>query len=294
MFQPNLQELLEKARAAKATGEVLVMLRAAEEGWRADPTNAEIGGLVAEGLSRLGRTAEVAQVAESVLLLDPDAATALEVKKSIESIKASDFRPLRWDSSLPSATILQIEQAAHRTTYRGHAMIKNPFDLALMPMLLRNLRPQTIIEIGSFNGASALWMADTLRLEGTSFHIHSVDIVKVTTIEDPQITYHQGSGRELASLFTPERLAKLPHPLLVIDDADHQRQTTSAILEFFHPHMHSGDYFVIEDGLTAEGTRQALEAFFDDHFADYMVDPEYCDFYGYNATWCVNGFLKRL
>ena len=37
-----------------------------------------------------------------------------------------------------------IEAGSHRYTYRGHPMIKNPFDMALYPLLLWNVKPATI------------------------------------------------------------------------------------------------------------------------------------------------------
>ncbi|MFY9233837.1 MAG: CmcI family methyltransferase [Fimbriimonadaceae bacterium] len=157
-----------------------------------------------------------------------------------------------------------------------------------------NLRPASIFEIGSYNGASALWMADTLRTFGIQSHVTSLDIVKVTAIQDPDITFLAGSGREPEIAFPPELLASSPRPWLVIEDADHTLETSKAVLEYFHVHMASGDYFVIEDGATAEGPRLALAAFLSAHKGEYVVDASYCDFFGYNATWCINGFLRRL
>ena len=38
--------------------------------------------------------------------------------------------------------------------------------VSLYPMLLFELKPKTIIEIGAFNGGSAIWLADNLELFG--------------------------------------------------------------------------------------------------------------------------------
>ena len=147
--------------------------------------------------------------------------------------------------------------------------------------------------IGSFNGASALWMLDQLKTFGVDTHIWSLDVVKVTAIEDAGITFLEGSGREPEKSFPKTMLEQCPHPWLVVEDADHTEATTRAVLNYFHPFMQAGDYFVVEDGLTSGGTRRGLGEFIPKHAVEYLVDPEYCDFFGYNATWCVNGFLKR-
>jgi cephalosporin hydroxylase len=110
---------------------------------------------------------------------------------------------------------------------------------------------------------------------------------------DPNVTFIRGNGRNLSPVITDGFLSQLPRPLLVVEDADHSYETTSAVLKFFHPHLRRGEYIVVEDGITSPGVRQALIEFFQLHGNDYAVDPEYCDYFGYNATWCMNGFLRR-
>jgi hypothetical protein len=39
---------------------------------------------------------------------------------------------------------------------------------------------------------------------------------------------------------------------------------------------------------------RALSEFLGTHPQEYLVDRKYCDFFGTNVTWCVNGFLKRV
>ncbi len=45
-------------------------------------------------------------------------------------------------------------------TWKGILFVKGPTEIALYSMLLYELRPKTIIEIGAFNGGSAIWLAD--------------------------------------------------------------------------------------------------------------------------------------
>jgi cephalosporin hydroxylase len=137
-------------------------------------------------------------------------------------------------------------------------------------------------------------MSDVLETYGVRTHIHSLDIVKVSTIEHSRITFHEGSGRALGDVFPADMIESCLRPFLIIDDADHAYETSKAVLEHFHPHMRPGEYLIVEDGLSAPGPRQALTEFLPAHADEWKVDSDYCDFFGYNATWCLNGFLRRI
>ncbi|MEA5420524.1 CmcI family methyltransferase [Spirulina sp. CCNP1310] len=218
-----------------------------------------------------------------------------------------EFRPLPtrqrpWYTALPSTILHSIQTASHNYAYRDIPMIKNPFDFALYPRLLWQIKPRTIIEIGSKDGGSAVWFGDLLDNFGIDGHIYSVDIVKVTQYQHPRVTFLEGNGRQLAASFSPEFFANLPRPLLVIEDADHVYETSYAVLNFFDQYLEPEEYIVIEDGIISDlvadpsynsGPHRALKQFLkeNDH---YEIDHHFCDFFGYNLTWCSNGFLKKV
>jgi len=208
-----------------------------------------------------------------------------------------------WNTRLPRETLLSIQDACFSYTYKGIEMIKNPFDFALYPLLLWNLLPRTIIEIGSNRGGSALWLGDMLSTFSIEGHVFSVDVLKVTSVHHPRITFMQGNGQALQEIFTPDFLQSLPRPLLVIEDADHSYETTKHVLEFFHPYLKEDEYIIIEDGIISDlmqdssfnsGPHQALKEFLSRYADHYEIDSHYCDFFGYNITWCTNGFLKKI
>ena len=66
-------------------------------------------------------------------------------------------------SDLPYELLMKIQQGTMAYRHRGVPLLKNPFDLALYPLLLERARPRTLIEIGSYSGGSALWFADSCR-----------------------------------------------------------------------------------------------------------------------------------
>jgi len=79
-------------------------------------------------------------------------------------------------SSIPKKLLFSIQEATFRYHFDGVQCVKNPFDLALYTMLLSGLRPKTIIEIGSANGGSGLWLAAQSRGLGLGAKIYSFDI----------------------------------------------------------------------------------------------------------------------
>ena len=48
-------------------------------------------------------------------------------------------------------------------TWRNSLLGKSVYDFALIPMIIWENRPETILEIGSGEGASAIWMADLCK-----------------------------------------------------------------------------------------------------------------------------------
>jgi cephalosporin hydroxylase len=211
--------------------------------------------------------------------------------------------PPKAGSAIPYDLLMAIQQGTMAYRYKGRPLLKNPFDLALYPLLLADARPRTLIEIGSFQGGSALWFADQAAGLGWDLEVHSVDVAPPSGIERPHVHFHPGDGRRLGDVFDRPALAALPRPWLVIDDADHQYETTLAVLRFFDPLMAPGEYIVIEDGILTDmrvadayggGPARAIHDFLADARGRFEIDRSYCDYFGHNVTWNVDGYLRRL
>jgi cephalosporin hydroxylase len=173
--------------------------------------------------------------------------------------------------------------------WRGVPMKKDPFDLALYPLLLWELRPATIIELGAYRGGSALWMADLLELFRIEGRVYSYDIdVDRICARHERVTFARADSNDLGS-FDIERLRSLPHPWLVLEDT---HCNIYELLKFFDGFLATGDYVVVEDTIDARFHRQ-LRRFALEAGDRYMVDTRYADMFGYNVTWNVNGFLRR-
>ena len=270
------------------------------------PGRAYLHGLTLDGV---GRHEEALEAYRAELAINPSHAEArarCDQLTAALTIPATTHPPTdqrSWHTSLPRPTLLRLQQSLHNYQYRGVPLLKNPFDLALYPTLLWKLKPLSIIEIGSKSGGSALWMGDLQSSFGIHGHVYSLDIVKVETVSHPRVTFLEADGRALGETLRPEFLQRLPRPWLVIEDADHAYETSSAVLKFFDPWLQPQEYIVIEDGIISDlseiadcnsGPHRALKEFLAQHRGEYDIDADYCDFFGYNLTWCTNGFLRKI
>lgn len=158
-------------------------------------------------------------------------------------------------------------------------------------------------------------MADAVNTLDIACRVYSFDI-DLTLIDDV-VKKHQPENLKffycdcnaLEKTFTPDFMAKICHPMVLIDDV---HVNTPGILNYFHQFLKSGDYVIVEDTnpkipnsmiyydddskYHLLGTRKLddIKNFLKKNDSDYAVDSFYCDFYGYNCTWNWNGWIRRM
>jgi len=152
--------------------------------------------------------------------------------------------------------------------------------------MFEEIRPRTVIEIGTASGGSAVWYADLQRMLGLEPSVKAIDI-DPPALEYEGIAVLQGDSNEIARVLPPEVTKSWPHPWLVIEDA---HANIGGVLEHFHTIGARGDYFTIED-IDAE---QELGRFLLKHPGIYKVDARYTDYFGHNATSCADQVLRRM
>lgn len=205
---------------------------------------------------------------------------------ALRQASAAHYFP-RLGTEFDDGVFLMAQGAPALMHWRGVPLLKTVFDYALYPLLLADLRPRTVFEIGSGFGASTLWLADHLALLGIEAHVHSVDI-KPPVQAHPGVTFHRGDCAAPKDLFTPDLLASAPRPWLVIEDAHHN---VEAVLNHFHQFLTPGDYLFVED---SEVKRRELHGFTTAHPGAYKVDTRYTDYFGRNATCAADSIFVRI
>lgn len=173
-------------------------------------------------------------------------------------------------------------------SWRGVPLRKDPWDMSLYPMIIWELKPRTIIELGTASGASALWMADIISAFHLDTRIISADIdTTQRKAQDSRVEFVQFDMFKIDHEPFPVDLSDLPHPWMVIEDS---HANIAPLLEHFDRYTTRGDYLIVEDTLNPKLHAQ-LEKFMEKHGNRYRVDTHYVDNFGYNNTWNWNGFL---
>lgn len=144
--------------------------------------------------------------------------------------------------------------------YAGVPLLKFPEDLRVYEHLLWDVKPDTVIELGTHHGGGALWFRDRL-LTLQSYGL--VSDVRVVSIDIDQ-TAARDALRRADPLYAEaihlvegnvcdEQLVEAVRPLVggrcfIVEDSAHTYDTTKAALEQFSRFVPPGGYFVVEDG----------------------------------------------
>ncbi len=184
--------------------------------------------------------------------------------------------------------------------YKGIQAIRCPFDYVMYQMIISEVKPDLIIEIGTNQGGSAVYFSDLMDALKIDGEIHSIDINNDAK-ENVQ-------GYSKIHLFTDGwenydlELTKKFKTILVIEDAAHTYECTLGAINKFASVVTPGSYLIVEDGIVSDinmskdlngGPLRSLREFLPQH-PEFEVDRRWCDMFGKNATFNVNGYLKKL
>jgi len=205
----------------------------------------------------------------------------------------------RHESVFSTDTWLAVQKGKLHIKFSGIPCLKDPFCFPLYSMLIEELKPKTILENGTLQGGSALWLANLCKVLKVKTHVYSLDFapeLRNIKSDHPDVTYLVGDLNYPSTAWPESLLSSFHHPILFIEDAHTNLINVVKHLEkFFIP----GDYVIIEDTLKVDEIHQGedpwekykdLPKLFDND--KYMVDSKYCDFFGYNSTYNWNSFFR--
>jgi cephalosporin hydroxylase len=208
------------------------------------------------------------------------------------------FKKIKIAKEEVKISVQSIYEGHHQVTYKGIKAIRCPFDYVIYQMILNEVKPDLVIEVGTNIGGGALYIADLLDANGKGI-LHTIDILDMVNSkvkEHNRIKFFT-KGWEDYDL----ELTKGFETILIIEDASHLFKDSIGILNKFHEIISVGSYFIIEDGIINElgleknyqgGPLKAIREFLPNH-PEYIVDRKWCDMFGQNATFNVNGYLKK-
>lgn len=133
----------------------------------------------------------------------------------------------------------------HRRTWMGVHIIKYPTDLFIYQMIIHDLKPDVIIETGSYKGGGALFFASMCELVGHG-HVLSIDRRDLMQAKHPRLTQFIGRGT------SDEMLARVREfvgegSCMVVLDSNHETSFVKRELVAYGPIVTVGQYLVVED-----------------------------------------------
>jgi cephalosporin hydroxylase len=178
---------------------------------------------------------------------------------------------------------------------------KNPLDAWIYQEIVYEVRPDIIVEIGSYEGGSTLFLAGLLELLGKGTVI-SVDIDRSRfRAKHDRIFEITGSSS------SPEVVEKVrglcrDRTVLIIQDAAHDKESVLKDLRNYSKLVSLNSYFIVEDGVVdlyrpsdsigsfEDGPLAAIDEFLSQN-PNFLADSER---ERYILTYNPRGFLKRI
>lgn len=152
------------------------------------------------------------------------------------------------------AAVDRVQRALHRSgvldrvSWLGTQASKNPLDLWVYQEIVRETRPDLIVETGTFRGGSALYLASVCDLLDRG-EVVSMDIRPVADDlpSHPRITFLGGRSSTDPAVVAEVGARVEGRRVMVILDSDHSQRHVEAELAAYAPLVSPGCYLIVED-----------------------------------------------
>lgn len=188
-----------------------------------------------------------------------------------------------------------------QVSWMGVPTLKSALDAWIYQEILHEVRPDVVVEIGSWAGGSTLYFAHLLDLLDHG-QVVSVDIDRTHyQVKHPRITEVTGDSGSPEVVARVARLCEGKSGLVVHDGA-HSRQRVGRDLQAYSAFVSVGSYLIVEDGISdvfvpgkgigkgKEGPLPAVEEFLRTR-PDFVADRSR---ERYLITYNPRGYLKRV
>ena len=183
------------------------------------------------------------------------------------------------------------------TTYKGVAVLQNPFDMWIKQEIIHLTKPDVIIETGSACGGSAYMYTDMFpKLKVISIDHQQENKLQVSP---PRVTFLKGYSTDKKIYRIVEKEVRNKR-VIVILDSDHHYKNVLAEMNLYSPLVTPGCYMVVEDtcldseplnhpDYVNDGPMKAVNEFFTKN-NDFLIDHDREKFY---MTFYPNGWLLK-
>lgn len=191
------------------------------------------------------------------------------------------------------------EKTFANTYWQGVLTLKCPFDLWVYQEIIHDLQPDVIVETGTYEGGSALFLANMCDLVGNG-RIITIDIE--TNNRRPihqRITYIHGNSTSPEIINEVRQHVAKANTILVILDSAHEKDHVLSELVNYSPFVTVGSYLIVEDTQLngnpirpefGPGPMEAVVEFLQQS-SDFVIDRSQEKHF---ATFNPKGYLKRV
>lgn len=211
-------------------------------------------------------------------------------KRSMHEI-SDRFHILFYDSFM-------FDKTWGESSWLGVHVKKCPFDLWVYQEILYELKPDLIVECGTYKGGSAYYLASIFDLIGKG-RVVTIDINDLPNKpQHPRIRYLVGSTLSVDILSNVANEVAIASTVLVLLDDDHTKNHVLSELRLYSKFVSKGSYIIVEDSNVnghpvfpeyGPGPYEAVLEFLKENNS-FKVDDSREKFY---VSFNPHGFLKR-
>jgi cephalosporin hydroxylase len=160
----------------------------------------------------------------------------------------------RWPTIAPIIRSLFFADLVNKTknfssvTWLGQPIWQNVLDLWTIQETIAEVRPQLLIECGTYRGGSSLFYAHLFDLMGQG-EVVTIDVERRHELSHPRVTYLLGnSTSEQVLSIVRKKAADCRGPVMVILDSDHSEAHVRREIDCYAPLVTPGSYCLVQDG----------------------------------------------
>ena len=165
----------------------------------------------------------------------------------IPDIEPKHVRLLREDTQAVIDGFHELLYARQSIMWMGHNLLKSPFDMWVYQEILNVIRPELIVEFGTWKGGSALYFAHLCELLNNGIVV-SVDIKPwANAPKHDRICHITGDSSSKQVIKLVHEIAKAYGVIMVILDSDHHKEHVLKELDAYWDIVTPGSFLVVED-----------------------------------------------
>jgi hypothetical protein len=133
------------------------------------------------------------------------------------------------------------------TFWHGHQILKCPMDMWIYQELIWKIKPDYIIETGTFRGGSALYYSHLFDLQGQG-EVITIDVLeRPNRPEHDRIHYLIGSSSDAEIFSQVQSIIGENKKVMVVLDSDHSRDHVFKEMQLWHSMVSKDSYMIVED-----------------------------------------------